>query len=334
MNVRNNISLKSFHTFGVDVNASALIEIESLTDIYTAKEKGYFNGSFYVLGGGSNVLFLNIPDTLIKVNIKGISVADENDDFIWLTVNAGENWDDFVRFCVENNYGGIENLSYIPGTAGAAPIQNIGAYGMEVKDSLERLKAISLSDFTIKEFSNKDCLFGYRDSFFKHKENDTWMILETTYKLTKKNHRWVLDYGNIKSFIENKTISLENIRNVVIQQRTAKLPDVNVLGNAGSFFKNPIIQVDRFKKLRIHFPTIPNFSASNDAVKVPAAWFIEQSGLKGMRQGNVGTHISQPLVIVNYGGATTREILDFAQLIIHSVYEKFDVQLEMEVNIV
>ncbi|HOU97466.1 MAG TPA: UDP-N-acetylmuramate dehydrogenase [Bacteroidales bacterium] len=334
MKILNNISLKSFHTFGVDVNASSLIEIESLSDIYTAKEKGCFNGSFYILGGGSNVLFLTIPEVIFKICFKGISIIKEDDDYIWITVNAGENWDDFVRYCVENNYGGVENLSYIPGTAGAAPIQNIGAYGTEIKDTLQRLNALSLTDFSVKEFSNKECAFGYRDSFFKHKENGQWIVLDSTYRLTKRNHNWVLNYGNIKSFIENKTLSLENIRNIVIQQRTAKLPDVSVLGNAGSFFKNPIISTEKFEQLKQSYPEIPFFSAANQKIKVPAAWLIEHAGLKGFKKGNVGTYVNQPLVIVNYGGATTTEIIEFAKMIVRNVSEKFDVELEMEVNIV
>ncbi|NSW45329.1 MAG: UDP-N-acetylmuramate dehydrogenase [Bacteroidales bacterium] len=330
----NDISLKSFHTFGVDLKAPCLIEIDSIDDIYQLKYDGVFQKSFYVLGGGSNVLFLNIPEVVLKINIKGIEIAKQNEENVWITVKAGEEWDAFVQYCVENNFGGVENLSLIPGTAGAAPVQNIGAYGMEIKDSLESLKAINLNDFTVKDFSNQECRFAYRNSFFKNKENRHWIILETTYKLTKYNHRFVLNYGNISSALNNRQITLQAIRDMVIQQRTSKLPDVKLLGNAGSFFKNPYISLSKFEELKAIFPSVPSFQADSNNIKIPAAWLIEQSGLKGFRMNNVGIYEKQPLVIVNYGNATTKEILDFSDFIIKTVKEKFDITLEREVNIV
>jgi len=334
MKTYSNISLKPYHTFGIDIKAPLLIEIENLDDVYQLKNEVAFDKSYYVLGGGSNVLFLNIPEVVFKINIKGIEIAKQNEDNVWVTVKAGEEWDTFVEYCVKNNFGGVENLSLIPGTAGAAPVQNIGAYGMEIKDTFESLKAINLNDFTIKEFSNKECQFAYRNSFFKNKENRHWIILETTYKLTKHNHHFVLNYGNILTALNDRPITLQTIRDIVIQQRTSKLPDVNLLGNAGSFFKNPYISLSKFETLKATYPSVPSFQADSSKIKIPAAWLIEQSGLKGFRMDNVGTYEKQPLVIVNYGNATTKEILDFSDFIINTVKEKFDITLEREVNIV
>lgn len=329
-----NISLKSFHTFGVQVNANWLVEIETFDDINEIIAKGYFQRNFYILGGGSNVLFKNIPEVILKISIKGIEIVKEDADYVWIKVNAGEVWDDFVKFCVEKNYGGVENLSLIPGTTGAAPVQNIGAYGMEIKDTLESINALNLDTYVVENFKNEACHFSYRDSIFKHKENGRWLILNTTYKLTKQNHKFVLNYGNIASHIGNHECSLSLIREIVCEQRNAKLPDYKILGNAGSFFKNPVVPISIFEELKKLYGNVPSFPFSKESVKIPAAWFIEQSGMKGYRQGQVGTYVKQPLVIVNYGGASTQEILDFAELIINEVYKKYEVKLEMEVNII
>ncbi len=328
------VSLKPYHTFGIDLDSNLLIEIESVSDTNLIISKGYFKRDFYILGGGSNVLFKKIPEIIFKVSIKGIEIVKEEEDNIWIKVYAGEVWDDFVRFCVEKNYGGIENLSLIPGTSGAAPVQNIGAYGMEVKDSLESLSALNIDTGVISVFKNEECRFSYRDSIFKHKENGRWLILDTTYKLTKRNHRFVLNYGNIAPHIGNIECNLSLIREIVCEQRNSKLPDCKVLGNAGSFFKNPVVPISKYEQLKKIHENIPSFSFSKELVKIPAAWFIEKSGMKGYRKEQVGTHIMQPLVIVNYGGATTQDILDFADLIISEVYKKFDIRLEMEVNLV
>lgn len=334
MQIKKNISLKQYHTFGVDVEAPLLIEIDSIDDIYKLRSDGFFNKSFYVIGGGSNILFLNIPEVIFKINIKGIKIIKQTKANVWITVKAGEEWSSFVQYCVNNNFGGIENLSLIPGTVGAAPVQNIGAYGMEIKDSLESLKAINLNDFSIKNFSNADCRFSYRNSFFKNKVNGRWIILETTFKLTKQNHRFVLDYGNISSYLNGCFITLKAIHDVIIQQRTSKLPDFKQLGNAGSFFKNPYISLFQFEALKAAFPSVPSYFSDKNTIKIPAAWLIEQAGLKGFRIANVGTYEKQPLVIVNYGNATTQEIIDFSDFIIKKVKEKFDIELEREVNIV
>lgn len=329
-----NISLKQYHTFGVDVKAPLLIEIDCLDDIYKLRSDGIFRKSFYVLGGGSNVLFLNIPEVIIKNNLKGIEMVKQTEDHVWLTVKAGEDWSSFVQYCVNNNLGGIENLSLIPGTVGAAPVQNIGAYGMEIKDSLESLKAVNLDDFSIKVFSNTDCQFSYRNSFFKNKATGRWLIIEITIKLTKQNHRYVLNYGNISSYFNDSPITLKAIHDIIIQQRTSKLPDFKHLGNAGSFFKNPYISLSEFEALKADYPSVPSFFTDTNTVKIPAAWLIEQAGLKGFRINNVGTYEKQPLVIVNYGNATTQEIIDFSECIIKKVKQKFDIELEREVNIV
>lgn len=334
MQIIKNVSLKQYHTFGVDVRAPLLIEIDCLDDIYKLRSDGIFHKSFYVLGGGSNVLFLNIPEVIIKNNFKGIEIIKQTEDNVWINVKAGEEWSIFVEYCVNNNFGGVENLSHIPGTVGAAPVQNIGAYGMEIKDSIESLKAISLNDFSIRNFSNKECQFSYRNSFFKNKDNGRWIILDVTFKLTKRNHRFVLNYGNISSYFDNCLISLKAIHDIITELRTSKLPDFKLLGNAGSFFKNPYISLSKFEALKAAYPSVPSFFTDINTVKIPAAWLIEQAELKGLRINNVGTYEKQPLVIVNYGDATTQEIIDFSDFIIKKVKEKFDIELEREVNIV
>lgn len=328
------VSLKSYHTFGVDIESNLIIEIESISDIEKIVSKQYFNKNFYILGSGSNVLFKKVPQIIFKVAFKGIEIVKEDNEFIWIKVNAGEVWDDFVRFCVENNYGGIENLSLIPGTSGAAPIQNIGAYGMEVKDRLESLTALNINTGKVYVLKNQECQFYYRDSMFKHKNYGRWLILDTTFKLTKRNHRFITNYGNIASYIGNAECNLKLIRKIITQIRSTKLPDYNKLGNAGSFFKNPIVSKSKYEQLKKIYENIPSFSFSKDFVKIPAAWLIEKIGMKGYRKGQVGTHDIQPLVIVNYGGATTQDILDFANLITNEILKKFGIKLEMEVNLV
>jgi UDP-N-acetylmuramate dehydrogenase len=334
MNILSNISLKTYHTFGINIYAPFLFEIENEEDIFSLQKEKIFAQNYFILGGGSNVLFVNVPQYIIRIATKGIRIFDEDDNYVWVSVKAGEIWDDFVNFCVERNYGGIENLSLIPGTTGAAPVQNIGAYGVEIKDTLESLTALNLDDFSKKIFLNEACHFAYRDSIFKHKENGKWLILETTYKLTKKKHGFAIHYGNISRMLEGKEINLKNIRQVVIEQRKAKLPDPKEIGNAGSFFKNPYIQQSKFNDLIRQYPMMPYFETGNDLYKIPAAWLIEQSGFKGKRIGNVGTHVKQPLVLVNYGNATAIEIVDFANHVIKAVKARFDIDLEIEVNII
>ncbi len=334
MKTLKNVSLKPYNTFGLDLQVPFLYEVETEEDIYTLQQKKIFEKNYFILGGGSNVLFLNVPQYVVHLKTKGICIVNETEDNIWIAVQAGEIWDDFVKECVDKNYGGLENLSLIPGTVGAAPVQNIGAYGVEVKDTLESMVAVNLDSLDKKIFTNDECRFAYRDSIFKHIEYGKWIILESTYKLTKKNHSFTVHYGNMAQLYKNKEINLKNIRQTVMELRNSKLPDPKEIGNAGSFFKNPYVRQDQLNKLLNQYPAMPYFKTKEGLFKIPAAWLIEQCGWKGKRIGNVGTYIKQPLVLVNYGNATAQEIVDFAENVINSVHSKFNIHLDMEVNIV
>jgi|YNPMSStandDraft_1061717.scaffolds.fasta_scaffold00111_21 UDP-N-acetylmuramate dehydrogenase len=329
-----NLPLKHLHTFGIEQYSKRLIEIENEIEINELINSGVFNDDFFVLGGGSNVLFLNIPTVIVRICTKGIEKINENNEFVWIKAKAGEIWDSFVEFCVNNNWGGLENMSLIPGTVGASPIQNIGAHGAEIKDSLYELKAINLKTKQIKIFNNNECEFSYRDSIFKKNKTEKWLITEVVFKLTKKNHFYNLSYGNLKEYFANKEVSLKAIREYVIYQRNAKLPNPNDLGNAGSFFKNPIVDKQTLNKLQKFDKQVPFFVVDNHFYKIPAAWLIEKAGLKGYRKGNVGTYHKQPLVIVNYGGAVAQEIYLFSEFIVNEVFNKFGIKLEREVNII
>ncbi|MCX7862875.1 MAG: UDP-N-acetylmuramate dehydrogenase [Bacteroidales bacterium] len=329
-----NLSLKNFHTFRTDIVSNNLYVIENDEDILQLFNNGIFGDDYYILGSGSNVLFLRIPTHIIIISTKGKTIINENEDYVWINVKAGEIWDEFVTFCIANNWGGVENLSYIPGTVGACPIQNIGAYGVEVKDVIESVWALNLLSGEKKEFSNNDCCFAYRNSYFKIYNNEKWLITDVLFKLTKRNHKYNLSYGNLKKEFENEKIDLENIRKKIILQRLSKLPDPKVLGNAGSFFKNPILEKNKFHTLQQQYPDIPYFEYDYHHVKIPAAWLIEKAGMKGYRIGNVGTHEHQPLVIVNYNNATPYEIYEFSEKIIKEVNNCFNIRLEREVNII
>lgn len=328
------LSLKNLHTFGVNVYSKKIIEVESESDVFELIDLGVFNNDFFILGAGSNVLFLNIPSAIVRVNIKGIEIISENDEFVLVKAKAGEIWDNFVEFCVENNWGGLENLSLIPGTVGASPVQNIGAHGVEIKDCLWELKCINLDTKEIKVLRNNECEFSYRDSIFKKNKKEKLLITEVVFKLTKKNHAYNLSYGHLEQYFSDKEVSLKAIREFIVSQRMEKLPDPEKLGNAGSFFKNPIVDISILKELKQFDEHVPHFVFGENLYKVPAAWLIEKSGLKGYRLGNVGTYSKQPLVIVNYGDATSEEIYNFSEFIINTVYQKFNITLEREVNVI
>lgn len=334
MKTYTNYPLKHFHTFATDVYAPNLLLIENDDDIVKLIDDSFFEKDYYILGWGSNVLFLRVPENVVVVRTKGISVVDENDEFVWVKAKAGELWDDFVSFCVEQNWGGLENLSLIPGTVGASPVQNIGAYGVEVKDTIQKVDAINLITGEKRQFSNDDCAFSYRNSYFKLHVDEKWLITDVLFKLTKINHRYVLNYGNLKNELTGQSISLSTIRQKIIDIRRQKLPDPELLGNAGSFFKNPIVEAPVFANIQQSYPDMPFFKTEDDRIKIPAAWLIEKAGLKGSRVGDVGTYPLQPLVIVNYGKATPHEIYRFSETIVNAVFEKFNVKLEREVNIV
>lgn len=274
---------------------------------------------------------------VIQLDLKGISEQIINENEVLVTAKSGENWHEFVQFCLNKNYGGLENLSLIPGNVGTSPMQNIGAYGTEIKDVFVSCKVLNLETLEIEEFDNEKCRFGYRDSIFKQEGKGKYVILEVTFKLTTKNHLIKTEYGAIKGELEKMSVdnpTIQDVSKAVIHIRQSKLPDPKVIGNAGSFFKNPTISKEQFQEVQIKYPEIPHYP-SGDLVKVPAGWLIEQCGWKGKQIGNVASHKLQALVIVNAtGNASGREIFDFSSLIIDSVKEKFGIELEREVNII
>lgn len=290
----------------------------------------------FILGGGSNILLTqDLPFLVIHNRIRGIDIIKETDTEVFIRVGAGEVWHEFVMYCVDNNYGGVENLSLIPGSAGAAPIQNIGAYGVELKDVFYELEALHLKEKYIRRIKAEECTFGYRESIFKHSLKNQCAIINITVRLKKRPDFFNVSYGAVRQQLEKmniRDITVKSVSDAVINIRRSKLPDPKDLGNAGSFFKNPVIEKELFAELQKIYPGIPHYS-SGEKVKIPAAWLIEQSGLKGYRTGKVGCYQKQPLVIVNYGGATGKEIYDFSEAIIQKVKSNFLIPLQREVNV-
>jgi UDP-N-acetylmuramate dehydrogenase len=333
------VSLKPYNTFGIEVKTDYFVEINQTVAYIQMLSKPEIQGKHQlIIGGGSNLLLTHDFDgVVIKNNIKGITVVNQDSEHIWVKVGAGENWHEFVLHCIENGWGGVENLSLIPGTVGATPIQNIGAYGVEIKDVLELVEFVNPKTGEINYFTQADCKLAYRDSIFKHKLKGKAFITHVTYKLTKHNHRFNLSYGDIKRVLAEKNIekpTLKAISDAVISIRQSKLPDPAVIGNCGSFFKNPEITAKRFERMKSIFPDIVGFELPDHSVKVAAGWLIEQCGWKGKTVKNAGVHDKQALVIVNKGGATGEEIKQLALEIKRSVEEKFGIALETEVNIV
>lgn len=330
-----NKSLRSFNTFGIEAHTEELIEITSVLQLRTVLKK--ITHPFYILGGGSNILLLNdLKGVVLKMSIPGIKIERDFKHAVYLSAGAGVNWHQLVLFAVKNNLGGLENLSLIPGTVGASPMQNIGAYGVEIKDIFHRLEAVEIATGKLKIFRKQALAFGYRNSIFKNKLKGKYIITKVWFKLSKPPHRLHLSYGAIKTVlagagIENPTI--QDISNAVIKIRSEKLPDPEEIGNAGSFFKNPVIKKKLFAELYEQYPDIPHYPQSDGTIKLPAAWLIERCGWKGKRVGNTGTHVRQALVLVNYGNAKGAEIYTLAQEIQESVCQKFKISLEMEVNI-
>lgn len=333
MKIQQNISLKPYNTFGIHSNAKRFVSIDSLKKL---KEIIAVEKKVFLLGGGSNVLFTNdIEDLVIHLNTKGIIVNDFGVDEVLVTAEAGENWHEFVLWCISQDYGGLENLSLIPGNVGTSPIQNIGAYGVEIKDVFQQLEAIEIETGKTKIFTNKECNFDYRNSVFKNELKGKFIIINVTFKLTKKNHVTNISYGAIKELLHNKrNPSIKEISDAVIAIRQSKLPDPKEIGNSGSFFKNPVIDVNSFKKLKEKYPTIPNYVLSKKEVKIPAGWLIEQCGFKGKRFGDAGVHDKQALVLVNYDNASGQEIYALAKKIQQKVMETFNIILEIEVNVI
>ncbi|WP_033960960.1 UDP-N-acetylmuramate dehydrogenase [Psychroserpens jangbogonensis] len=337
MQIKHNISLKPYNTFGIDVKAKQFISITSIADliaVYSAEG----TTSKFILGGGSNMLLTRDIDALVMhLNIKGKQIISQTEENVLVKSNTGENWHEFVLWTLENNFGGLENLSLIPGNVGTSPIQNIGAYGIELKDTFHSCEALNLETLDIETFTNGDCKFDYRNSIFKHEAKGKYIILSVVFKLTTKNHVLHTNYGAITSELERMDIStptIQDVSNAVISIRQSKLPDPKEIGNSGSFFKNPIIAKDAFLKLQDNFPNAPHYVISDQEVKVPAGWLIETAGFKGKTLGNYGVHKKQALVLVNYGGASGNDILNLSKLIQKTVLRLFDITIETEVNII
>jgi UDP-N-acetylmuramate dehydrogenase len=337
MTIAKNISLKPYNTFGIDAKAKSFCDITSIETLRDVLREQYGN-SLFILGGGSNMLLTKDIDALVlHINLKGIEVVSENENTVTIKAMAGENWHEFVLWCLQHNYGGVENLSLIPGNIGTAPIQNIGAYGVELKDIFVSCEAININNQTTRTFSKEDCNFGYRESIFKQKLKGDYIITSVNLQLTKNNHNLHMDYGAIKNQLESSKIdnpTILDISKAVIAIRQSKLPDPKEIGNSGSFFKNPIISSKQFIRLQTNFPNVPSYKISEDEVKVPAGWLIEKAGFKGKRFDDYGVHNKQALVLVNYNNASGKEIFELAKLIQKTIQRIFDITIETEVNII
>jgi UDP-N-acetylmuramate dehydrogenase len=336
MKMQHNISLKAFNTFGVDAVAHSFITVSSVAQLeHVFNDLINSDQSYLILGGGSNMLFTQDYDGLvIKNEIEGIDVVNEDGEYVYVNAGAGVNWHEFVIHCINQDWGGVENLSLIPGTVGAAPVQNIGAYGVDLKDVLHSLRFWDIRKHQLISFDNDACAFGYRNSIFKQDLKGLAVICDVTFRLTKQ-HKVKVGYGAIQDQLAKQGITEPTIRdvsNAVIAIRSSKLPDPKLIGNAGSFFKNPVVSQHFFENLQKCYPEVVAYPSGND-VKLAAGWLIEQAGWKGFHEGSVGCYEKQALVLVNFGGATGKEILHLAQRIQESVKGKFDVELEMEVNV-
>ena len=384
MHLDQKVSLKTFHTFGMDVESRYFVEAKSREEILTLLNyRKMIRMPILFVGEGSNILFTgDFNGIVIRINSKGIEIKEEDEEQVVVTAEAGENWDTFVQYCVDHYWAGLENLSLIPGTVGAAPIQNIGAYGVEVKDFIESVHVVDIDSAVPRRLTCAECHFGYRDSIFKQGLSGKVIILAVTFRLLKAfrsadkrtsgqadkispfHHFTIspflkLDYGELLAELRHMDVidpGIREVRAAVCNIRRRKLPDPAKIGNAGSFFKNPVIKKDHYNSLVEKFPGMPNFPfspenkvsnehpdvpvSSNDKekdsalVKIPAAWLIDQCGWKGYREGDAGVHLNQPLVLVNYGNATGQQILNLANKIIDSVQQKFGINLELEVNVV
>jgi len=337
MQIQQNISLKNYNTFGIDAKAKYFVSISSVEELRDVLKLKEFPKRF-ILGGGSNMLLTKDIDALvIHVNLKGIEIDSKTDNAVIIKGKAGENWHEFVLWCLDHNFGGVENLSLIPGNVGSAPIQNIGAYGVELKDVFVSCEAIDINTLELKTFSKRECNFDYRESIFKQDARGKYIITSVNLQLSAQNHTIHMDYGAISSQLQDNNITkptINDISDAVIAIRQSKLPDPKEIGNSGSFFKNPIISTQQFNKLKAIFPDIPSYQISEKEIKVPAGWLIEKAGFKGKTFGNYGVHKKQALVLVNYGDAKGIDILNLAKLIQKTVSRIFDIKIETEVNII
>ncbi len=337
MNIQENFSLKAYNTFGIDVKANFFIEVNSLLQLQKVLQLSSYPKKF-VLSGGSNMLLTKDIDALIMhINLKGITLFEENEDTATIKVMAGENWHELVLWSLSQGYGGIENLSLIPGNTGTAPIQNIGAYGVELKDVFVSCEAMHIETQELKEFTKEDCKFGYRDSIFKNEIKGQYIITSVKLKLTKRNHILYTSYGAIEEDLKSNAIvhpTIKDISNAVIRIRKSKLPDPKEIGNSGSFFKNPIVSKKTFNSFIKKNPNAPFYKMDNNTYKIPAGWLIEQCNFKGKRFGDAGVHKKQALVLVNYGNASGEEILSLATKIQDAVLNTYGITIESEVNII
>lgn len=337
MQIQQNISLKQYNTFGIDAKAKYFVSVNSVSELQQVLELKEYPNKF-ILGGGSNMLLTKDIDSLvIHVNNKGTEIISKSNGTVIVKANAGENWHEFVLWCLERNFGGVENLSLIPGNVGSAPIQNIGAYGVELKDIFVSCEAIDIKTHKLKTFTKSDCRFDYRESIFKNDLKGLCVITSVTFQLSSNQHKLHTDYGAISTELKNMKVefpTIVDISKAVIAIRQSKLPDPKEIGNSGSFFKNPIISIEHFNSLKAIFPDIPSYIVSENEVKVPAGWLIEKAGFKGKTFDNYGVHKKQALVLVNYGGAKGMDILNLARLIQKTVNRIFNIKIETEVNII
>ena len=356
MKVQKNISLKAYNTFGIDVLAHQFISVTKIDDLREVLSK---KNKLFILSGGSNVLLINdIAELTLHVALSGVSVVKETKKHVYIEANAGENWHEFVLWCIKNDFGGLENLSLIPGNVGTSPMQNIGAYGVEIKDTFHKLEAMEISTGKLHTFTNEECGFGYRNSVFKNELKGKYIITSVVFKLTKEKHQLNYSYGAIQSELDKRNINtptIKDISDVVIDIRNSKLPNPKEIGNSGSFFKNPVILKEQFDTLQKEYPKMPFYEVktssssmssraesrgekskliTHNSYKVPAGWLIEQCGFKGKRFGDAGVHKNQALVLVNYGNATGKEIYNLAQKIQQTVKNTFDISLDIEVNVI
>ncbi len=332
---RKSFSLQKYNSFGINVKSKYFLVFTEEKEIPDFFKYMPDDSPFFILGEGTNVLFTRDFDgTIVRPEIKGVEIINEEDQYVYIKVGAGEDWDDFVEYVVSNDWGGLENLSFIPGTVGACPVQNIGAYGVEVKDVIYNVNGFDLHDNKWKSFSNENCRFSYRNSIFKSEFKNQFIITSVVFRLTRNKHRLITNYGTLPDELENyKTIRIASIREAVISIRQRKLPDPKKLGNAGSFFKNPLVPAEKAYEIQQTYQDMPMFDESNNQKKIPAAWLIERCGWKGYRNGDAGVHENHPLILVNYGKATGDDLTGLACEIKKSIAERFGINLQYEVNI-
>ena len=338
MNIIANYPLLKLNTFGVDVKAKYFVSINTVNElIELTKTKVFKELQLLILGGGSNILFTKDFDGLVILNsIKGKEIIDQTQESIFLKIGAGENWHELVMYTVDNGWGGIENLSLIPGNTGTAPMQNIGAYGVEIKETFVELEALEISSGKIVKFNNSDCEFGYRESVFKNKMKNQYIIVNITLEL-KRNPVLNINYGDVKAILESQNInnpSIKQLSDAIISIRQSKLPDPKIIGNSGSFFKNPIVSLNQLELIKKKYPNVVNYKINENEFKIAAGWMIERAGWKGKKFNNYGVHEKQALVLVNYGLANGMEIFNLSEEIILDIKDKFGITLEREVNII